>query len=154
MKAHGIHQTQTSIRDTPVPTRKRKDETSGSTAKKRKADLLEEDANNTGDDDEGLDTGIKEEKTPIKIKNEVIANGNDAGAQDPWQHSKQSEAGQTSKLDDNDIFSEYIHSLAFGTTEEQGGIDVERSQEHKGRIGDMSNIGSERTINESILIVD
>ena len=157
MKAHGIHQTQTSIRDTPIPTRKRKDETRGSTSKKRKTDFLGEDANNTADDDEGLDADIskvKEEKPSIKVKSEVTASEDNAGAQFSWQHFKHDDAQESSRPEDNDIFSDYIHSSAFGTSQEQGGFEVEKSQAHRGRIEDTSNIGSENVMNESILIVD
>ena len=157
MKAHGIHQTQTSIRDTPIPTRKRKDETSGSNRKKRKADFLDEDANDTADDDEGLGqetSKVKEEKAPTKIKKEITAIEDDSDAQYPWQHLKSKEGSPASRPDDNDIFNDYIHSSAFGSSQDQEGFGVEIAQEHKSCMGDIPNIGPENTIRESILIVD
>ena len=157
MKAHGIHQTQTSIRDTPIPTRKRKDGRSGSNGKKRKADFLDEDPNDTADDDEGLGqetSKVKEEKSPTKIKKEITAIGDGSDAQYAWQHLKSNEGSPASGPDDKDIFDDYIHSSAFGSSQDQEDFGVEIAQEHKSGIGDIPNIGLEKTIRESILIVD
>ena len=70
MKAHGIHQTQTSIRDVPISSRKPKDEAA---AKKRKLEQFEEDSNTAVDDDEVGFSKVKEEG--IAIKDEIDFSG-------------------------------------------------------------------------------
>ena len=79
MKAHGIHQSQTqsTIRDTPVPSVPRRKASPGGTplAKKRKHDqFVDSDANGTMDDDENMPSTVKTEGSK-RIKAESSKDG-------------------------------------------------------------------------------
>ncbi|MCJ1353841.1 MAG: hypothetical protein MMC33_003828 [Icmadophila ericetorum] len=77
MKAHGIHQTQTPIRDVPISSRKPKDETSSTSAKKRKLEQFEDGSNTAVDDDEvGFSSSSKiKDEGIITIKDEIDFSG-------------------------------------------------------------------------------
>ncbi len=63
MKAHGIHQTQASIRDTPIPSRTKL--FTSPPSKKRKFEKSSDDNKNAADDDEGIVPPIKPEPAGI-----------------------------------------------------------------------------------------
>ena len=80
MKAHGIHQSQSDVRQTSISplkplkdkdTKERKEPKSAA-AKKRKADLFNDAVNNATDDDEDFEGAapVKQEKGNKRIKNE------------------------------------------------------------------------------------
>ena len=68
MKAHGIHQTQASIRDTTINSRPK----ASASSKKRKIDDGSDGYQNAGDDEEGL-SHVKPEPAGTKIKDKPAA---------------------------------------------------------------------------------
>lgn len=113
MKAHGIHQTQTAIRDTPIPSRRRKEDPTCVSSKKRKLDQFDEDTNQAADDDEGLEK-VKEEVTGTGVKDEMTANSEDIiDVQYPWAYYRPRETSTSLRLDEHDVFSNFIHSEGF-----------------------------------------
>lgn len=120
MKAHGIYQSNQPIRETTIAStpRKRAENTSGSSQKKRKLDHFHDGNSNadTGDDDEGLPKTksepikaeeIKPEPTGTTIKEEplILENGNVAHPDETLDQGYQA--------DDNSYFDEFLQPGAF-----------------------------------------
>ena len=154
MKAHGIHQTQTTIRDTPIPSRRRKEDPTCAGGKKRKLDQFTQDTNQAADDDEGSGK-VKEEVTSKAIKDEMKANTEDiAGVQYPWAYYRPRESSASLRLDEHDVFNNFIHSEDFAqlnTPPAQAGDMIENDGSGMGVELSSSH---ENSTHESILISD
>ena len=164
MKAHGIHQTQTTIRDTPIPSRRRKEDPACVGGKKRKLDQFDEDTNQAADDDEGLGKA-KEEVASMVVKDEMTANAEDiVGVQYPWAYYRPRESSTSLRLDEHDVFNNFIHSEDFAQLNTPSadagdmiqnngsGMGEEPSSSHENSIYENSTY--EKSAHESILISD
>ena len=167
MKAHGIHQTQTTIRDTPIPSRRRKEGSTCAGGKKRKLDQFDEDTNQAADDDEGLGK-VKEEVTGPVIKNETTASTEEiADLQYPWAYYRPRESSTSLKLDEHDehdVFNSFTHAEDFAQLNTPSALGGDMIQNDGNEMGDEPSSGHENSAyenssyengtHESILISD
>ena len=158
MKANGIHQSQNgsptapSIRDTPVPSPRRKASPStGPSNKKRKLDKFNETTSNLNtDDDEGLDDVKAESSTALKaetvkaepIKEEATgqeSNSDSTAPTETFQYPSRDAAMGFDGANDSSLFDDF---LAFG-----GGSGSQSN-------GTGAAFGDGQGLHESILITD
>lgn len=114
MKAHGIHDKATPVRETPIsPCRKATTERTGSNKKTKLGHFSETNAA-AADDDEGL-TRVKGETESTMIKNEPVLDGELAVASSgfPYQPVDLEGAG---KADDGSIFNDFLQVGAYDSS--------------------------------------
>ena len=152
MKAHGIHQSATTVRDTPIPSRRQ--ESKPCTTKKRKLDQFSNINNSAGDDDEGFGAVKAEAAGPV-IKDEPTTIEEDS---EPVHNLVYSNDDNSVPMpsDDNTLFDNFLRSGAFEQTEANAHISYEDGIIRPGYSGanDTSGNGSGEAIHESILIAD
>ena len=154
MKAHGIHQPATSVRDTPIPSIRREPKASPSSSKKRKLDQFADAMSGTADDDEGLGK-IKEEATRTIIKNEHVAIEENPAPVSDYQYSS-GLSSQGLDLDDSSIFSDFLQSGAYepSTFQAQGSYTGPIDQSVYDNFGNNAPSESGQGLHESIVITD
>lgn len=156
MKANGIHQSQSgsptpsSIRDTPIPSPRRKASPSaGPSNKKRKLDKFNETTSNLNtDDDEGLSELKAESSTTVKaesvkaehIKEEPIGQEGNPDSTAPTETLQYPSSGAMGfdGANDSALFDDF---LAFGGSNRQSN-------------GSQAAFGDGQELHESILITD
>ena len=153
MKAHGIHDKATPIRDTPIPScRKANTERTGPNKRAKHSHFSE--ANGTAaDDDEGL-TRVKSEVGSTVVKNEPALEGELSVASSGFQYQPVDVEG-AGKADDGSIFNDFLQAGAYDSS-------VLLPQSSYGRIGQSDTegmastafSGSGHALHESILIAD
>ena len=165
MKAHGIYQSNQPIRETTIAStpRKRAENASGSTQKKRKLDQFNDSNSNTdtGDDDEGLPKvkpesvkaeEIKPDPTGTTIKEEplVFEDGNL-----PYPDET---LDQGYHADDNTFFDDFLQPGAFAqpAPDTQSGYDSAFAQNVYGEFdaAPASEAGNGHDNSDTILITD
>ena len=152
MKAHGIHQPATSIRDTPIPSIRKEPKSSLAVGKKRKLDQFSDTMSSTADDDECLGKVKEEMATPI-IKNEPLASDQNLASE--FQYSGDLGSHALDMVDESSIFSDFLHSGAYEQNNFQaqgsysGGID----QSLYDSFSPVTS-GSGQGLHESIVITD
>lgn len=111
MKAHGIHDKATPVREIPVsPCRKATTERTGSNKKTKLSHFSETNAT-AADDDEGL-TRVKGEMESTNIKNEPVLDGELAIASGGFQYQPVDLEG-AGKADDGSIFNDFLQAGAY-----------------------------------------
>jgi hypothetical protein len=162
MKAHGIHQTQASIRDTPIPSRTKTSMSAPS--KKRKLDQSSDDNNTAKDNNQGIvplvksepagvpqikpeptsEPQIKPESAGLTIKDEPVAVGNEDFI---FDSKGQLSTLQAPVLDEGTMFQDFLQAGAFQLEEPQEQVwNTEETDQKRGlRRG---------AVQESILITD
>jgi len=162
MKAHGIHQTQASIRDTPIPSRAKASMSSPS--KKRKLDPSSDDTNIAMENNHGIvplvkpePAGVpqikpepatvpevKPEPAGLAIKDEPTAAENEGFI---FDSKGQLSTLQAPVLDEGTMFQDFLQAGAFQLEEPQEQLwNTEETDQKRGlRRG---------TVQESILITD
>ena len=155
MKAHGIHQSAASIRDTPIASRRRNKDAKSDSTKKRKADQFADENNNTtGDDDEGLGK-IKDEPVKKTVKKETEVKV-ETPLSDGFFQYPTNDGDQRMSIDGNSMFATFLHSGAFeqealqSHTEYDNGINPSAHD----CAGDVASSASGNGLQESILIAD
>ena len=154
MKAHGIHQSATTVRETPVPSRRRDKEPKGADAKKRKRDQFADGINNATDDDEGL-SRVKDETMGGIIKQEAGCSG-DISTQPGFFQYASPVGDQNSRVEDGMMFQDFLHAGAFeqDIAQSQSGYNREMHQPNHSSTGGLTVEASGADVNESIVIAD
>ena len=154
MKAHGIHQPATSVRDTPIPSVRREPKASPAGTKKRKLDQFSDAMSGTADDDEGLGK-VKAEITGSVIKDEPIAIEEHSAPVNDYRYSS-ALSNQSLDLDDTSIFSDFLQSGAYepNTFQTQGSYTGGMDQSVYDNFGNNTPSGSGQGLHESIVITD
>ena len=124
MKAHGIHQSATSVRDTPTPSRRRKDGSTCAANKKRKVDDFMDENSNAADDDEVLGN-VKDEGGNVAIK--IADDGNELCSVKPESKNPiKEECGfikEENLVDDDDMVGNGYFQTPFNSGNQGLGID-------------------------------
>lgn len=114
MKAHGIHDKATPVRETPTPhSRKATTERTGSN-KKTKLSHFSDTNGTAADDDEGL-TRVKGEVESTVIKNEPALDGELSVASSGFQYEP-AEVEGAGKADDIAIFNDFLQAGAYDSS--------------------------------------
>ena len=159
MKAHGIHPTCPTARETPFPV-KPNDQPSADALKKRKFDQFADVTNNPMDDDEGL-FRAKTELGAILIKDEPSATGTGYPLADMSQYPTLQGGGggvgnDSYRSNEANVFSDFVQSGAFGQIFAETAPSFPTESNSVG-YGDMMTCGpseAPRNPNEIILILD
>ena len=156
MRAHGLHQSATPVRDAPVQSRRREKEPKCADSKKRKHGQLTEvtDAISAADDDEGL-IRVKDEIGRGMVKQEVEVCVDDSVQSAFFQYAND-DGDQSLKIDDSSMFRDFLHSGAFehDPLQSQSGQNSGENQPSQDNLGDLPTTTSGKDIQESILIAD
>ena len=154
MKAHGIHDKATPVRDTPIPSRRKaKTECTGSN-KKSKLDQFSEPNGSAADDDEGL-ARVKGEVESTIIKDEPAVDGELPVASSGLQYQAVEIESAEKVDDDSSIFNDFLHSGSYDQSmlvpqSSCGGV----GQSDTGGMASTALSGSGHAMHESILIAD
>lgn len=126
MKAHGIHPTSPSARETPTPV-KAKDPAKPNASKKRKLDQFSDVTSGPTDDDEGL-ARVKDEIEAVRIKDETMYHPAEVLQYPTLQADCSAGGGNSSyRSDDADVFNDFMQSGTFcqSFTETQPSFQIE-----------------------------
>ena len=176
MKAHGIHETQTSTRNTPITSRPKAQPVS---SKKRKIVETSDDGNHVADDDEGVAPVVKPEPASTIIKSEPAAADNGASAMDTKEqiqvleikptdamikdepvivdHGTTMEATlQTDGTDESTLFHDFLQAEALGPRYSIGQISLHEPLDQHGSsaMASLPRDVNGATMQETILIAD
>ncbi|KAI9860218.1 MAG: hypothetical protein M1830_006235 [Pleopsidium flavum] len=160
MKAHGIHPTSPTVRDTPAPT-KGKDSAKSLALKKRKLDQFCDPASGATDDDEGL-AKVKDEVGAVFVKDEAATVGQEYSGgeimQFPVLQGGCMGAGSSNgyRSDDGNVFNDFIQSGAFGQSLVESPSTFHASRDpslYENSLAAQSS-GSAKATDEIILIAD